>query len=187
MHMPEMARSWTREMVLELPDDGNRYELFGGELLVSPAPRPVHQFVLAELYQLLGPYVAREAIGRVLFSPADVPLDGNQLAQPDIFVVPVTGPAPRSWTDLPAPFLVIEIVSPSTARYDRQIKRRWFQRYRIHEFWIVDSDARQVERWRPDDSRPEIIDGILEWQPPGASDPLLVALPAVFHRALGET
>ncbi len=186
MGMPEVLRSWTREMVLALPDDGNRYELFGGELLVSSAPAPVHQLVVGHLFLALNAYVVRERLGLVFTSPADVPLDGDQLAQPDLFVVPgPQGPVPRSWMEIPTPILVIEILSPSTARYDRQVKRRWFQRTGIPEYWIVDPDARQVERWRPEDSRPEVIDQVLEWIPAGSGEPLRIDLPSLFEGVLG--
>ncbi len=187
MVMPEMAPSWTREMVLALPDDGNRYELFGGELLVTPSPRPLHQRVLAALFERLSPYVRQEGIGYVLWSPADIALDGEQLAQPDLFVVPgVGGPSPDQWAELPLPILVIEVLSPSTARYDRQVKRRWFQRAGIPEYWIVDPDARQVERWRPADSRPEVLDRLIEWLPDGTREPLTIDLVALFAEVLGS-
>jgi Uma2 family endonuclease len=186
MGMPEMARSWTREMVLALPDDGNRYELFGGELLVTPAPAPRHQFVVATLLRILGDFVTAQAVGRVLASPADVALDGEQLAQPDLFMIPgAPGPAPRAWAQLPLPILVVEVLSPSTARYDRQVKRRWFQRAGIAEYWIVDLDSRLVERWRPSDTRPEITVESLEWRPEGAGTPLRIDLPPLFDQVLG--
>ncbi|MSR01550.1 MAG: hypothetical protein EXR94_02235 [Gemmatimonadetes bacterium] len=57
MGMPNLAKTWTREQVLALPDDGNRYELVDGELLVSPAPRWVHQTGVKRLLFLLDPYV----------------------------------------------------------------------------------------------------------------------------------
>jgi len=88
---------------------------------------------------------------------------------------------------LPQPILVIEVLSPSTARFDRQIKRRWFQRVGIAEYWIVDPDARQVERWRPDDVRPEVLDESIEWHPTAASEPLRVDLVAMFAEILGST
>ena len=75
------------------------------------------------------------------------------------FVVPI-GPDGRrgaNWTDIRALLLAVEILSPSTARADRQAKRRLHQRERVGEYWIVDLDARVVERWRPDDERPEIV------------------------------
>jgi Uma2 family endonuclease len=185
MGMPEMARSWTREQVLALPDDGNRYELFGGELLVTPAPNPVHQALVGRFFALVEGYVRVQALGLAFMSPADVSLDGEQLAQPDLFVVPSRGPVPRSWADVSRPTLVIEVLSPSTARYDRQVKRRWFQRTGIEEYWIVDPDARQVQRWRPDDMRPEVLDESIEWHPSPANEPLRIDLVAMFIEVLG--
>ena len=186
MGMPEMARSWTREMVLALPDDGNRYELFGGELLVTPAPAPRHQFLVARLVRIVDEFVTAQSLGHVLASPADLSLDGDQLAQPDLFVVPgPPGPAPRTWAELPLPMLVVEVLSPTTARYDRQVKRRWFQRAGIAEYWIVDLDARLVERWRPPDTRPEIVVELLEWRPDGADAVLEIELPLLFEQVLG--
>ncbi|MBI1722977.1 MAG: hypothetical protein HYR48_03600 [Gemmatimonadetes bacterium] len=58
--MPDTARRWTAAMVRELPDDGNRYEVVHGVLLVTPAPRPVHQLVLEELRHRLATYLPSE-------------------------------------------------------------------------------------------------------------------------------
>ncbi len=66
--------------------------------------------------------------------------------------------------------LAVEILSPSSQRADRTVKRRLFQRERVPEYWIVDIDARLVSRWRPDDTRPEEIDGRLEWAPAAGID-----------------
>ena len=186
MVMPEMARSWTREMVLALPDDGNRYELLGGELLVTPAPKPRHQLVVGALLERLSLYARTQHVGYALASPADLSLGGDQLVQPDVFVVARTGAGvPEHWSEAPSPLLVVEVLSPSTARYDRQVKRRWFQRAGIPEYWIVDPDARQVERWRPADTRPEVLDAWLEWHPPGSRESLSIDLVALFVEVLG--
>jgi Uma2 family endonuclease len=186
MGMPDMARSWTREMVLALPDDGNRYELFGGELVVTPAPNPIHQDMVLGLCRRLDPYVQQEGIGRLFLSPADVSLDGRQLAQPDLFVIPgIAGKSVRTWAEMPRPILVIEISSPSSARYDSQVKRRWFQRAGIEEYWIVDPDARLVQRWRPGDERPEVLDQSIEWNPRGASAALTIDVVRMFDEMLG--
>src|SRR6266545_1515676 len=110
MGMPETTGRWTRDMVLALPDDGKRYELFDGELLVTPAPSWLHQRVVAAFFRRLDPYVRAHALGEVLLSPADVPLDGEQVAQPDLFVIPRSAARPPgSWTDLPNPILVLEV------------------------------------------------------------------------------
>jgi Uma2 family endonuclease len=82
--------------------------------------------------------------------------------------------------------LVVEIVSPSTARTDRQQKRRIYQSEGVPEYWIVDLDARVVERWRPHDTRPEIIADILVWQPQSDIAALSIDLVELFAEALGR-
>ena len=184
MAMPEMARKWTREMVLALPDDGNRYELFDGELLVTPSPTMPHQHAVALLWSAIAPYVTEHRLGITMSSPADLHLGGEQLSQPDLFVLPEL-PADRRWSAAPNPVLVIEVLSPSSARADRLVKRRRFQRAGIPEYWIVDLDAQVAERWRPDDERPEILDQRLVWHPAGAVEPLVIELPSLFREVCG--
>jgi Uma2 family endonuclease len=136
MVMSPAANVWTREQVLALPDDGNRYELVDGELLVSPSPRGVHQRAVGELYLLLGPYVRSHKLGYAAFSPADLDLRSGQLMQPDLFVGElVNGREPVDWSDYVIPLLVVEVASPSTARYDRITKRRRFQRSGVPTYW----------------------------------------------------
>ncbi len=183
MAMPHLDR-WTREQVLDLPDDGNRYELFDGTLVVTPSPSAPHQGVIALLLDHLGPYLSAHKVGRALTSPADLRLDGNQVAQPDIFVLPGRT-LPQSWVAAPLPLLAIEVSSPSSARYDRNFKRRYYQRAGVPEFWVVDPDARVVERWRPGDDRPELLDGDITWQPTADVPPLVIDLPALFAELWG--
>jgi Uma2 family endonuclease len=185
MGMAETARTWTREMVLALPDDGNRYELFDGELLVTPAPAGLHQVALMRLYNVIAPYVLEQHLGETLWSPADLSLGGDQLSQPDLFVVPFLPPPPMAWSGFPDPILIVEVLSPSTARADRIVKRRRFQRVGIPEYWIVDLDARAVERWRPGDERPELLDERMTWNPEGAAAWLEIDLPGLFRSVWG--
>lgn len=186
MAMPQMAERWTREMVLALPDDGNRYELFDGELLVTPAPNLRHQLAVQLLSDAIRPYARKERIGQTLMSPADLDLGGEQLSQPDLFVLPWLPADRSSWRGVPNPILVVEVLSPSTARGDRLVKRPRFQRAGIPEYWIVDLDARLVERWRPNDQGPEILDQWLEWHPNGAHSPLAIYLPHLFGEIDGD-
>jgi Uma2 family endonuclease len=181
MVMPDLARVWTREEVLALPDDGNRYELVDGELLVSPSPRPLHQLAVSAFHDRLKPYVRSHRLGTVLFSPAGLDLRSGQLMQPDLFVLapPADGPF-RAWSQAGIPRLVIEVLSPSTARYDRLTKRRRFQRSGVPAYWIVDLDARLVEVWAPADVAPTIVDETLTWQPDGTVPPLMIDLADVF-------
>jgi Uma2 family endonuclease len=82
--------------------------------------------------------------------------------------------------------LAIEVLSPSTARADRTTKRRRYQRAGIPEYWIVDLDARVIERWRPGDDRPEVLGETLTWLAPGAASPLTIELAPLFARIHGE-
>lgn len=185
MGMPDTNGRWTREMVLALPDDGNRYELFDGDLLVTPAPSGLHQLAISLLWEALLPFVRLHALGEILTSPADLHLDGEQLSQPDLFVVPSV-PADRAWASFPNSVLVVEILSPGTARFDRTVKRRRFQRSGIPEYWIVDLDARVVERWRPMDDRGEVLVELLPWHPAGSAEPLAIDLPGYFREVWGR-
>lgn len=185
MGMPDLVRRWTREEVLALPEDGKRYELFDGELLVTPAPSGLHQVALMRLFRLVAPFVEAHGVGETLLSPADLALGGEQLSQPDLFVVSFLPPA-RDWSSFPAPLLIVEVLSPSTARADRVVKRRRFQRAGIPEYWIVDLDARSIERWRPSDDRPEVLDERLAWQPEGLQAVLELDLPAFFRGVWGD-
>lgn len=179
MGMPDVLRHWTREEVLALPGDGMRHELFDGELVVTPAPAYRHQHVLGRLFRGLFDYVERTHAGVLLLSPADLPLRGRQVAQPDLFVLP-HGHFAQNWSDAPVPILAAEVASPSTVRYDRGIKRRAYQRAGVGEYWIVDPEAVLVERWRPEDLRPEILQESVTWHPLQGIDPLVIELASLF-------
>jgi Uma2 family endonuclease len=132
------------------------------------------------LWERLQPFVARYNLGVILTSPADLSLGGDYLSQPDLFILPGL-PASRSWADTAPPLLVIEVLSPATARYDRLVKRLRFQRAGIAEYWIVDLDAHVVERWRPEDERPEILAETLVWTPRGTEPGLTIDLLDLFR------
>ncbi len=187
MGMPQAATPWTAAMVRELPDDGNRYEVVDGELLVTPSPVKLHQRAVGLLLDFLRPYVERNRLGEALPSPADIELDPASLVQPDVFVEGlVEGRLSATWNAGAPLLLAVEVLSPSTARADRTTKRRRYQRADVPEYWIVDLDARTIERWRPGDDRPEVLSETLVWQPAGASAALTVALPPFFARVHGE-
>jgi Uma2 family endonuclease len=184
MGMPEATLRWTAEMARALPDDGNRYEVIDGALLVTPAPILVHQRAVYLLERALDEYITRHGIGEVLASPADIELEPGTLVQPDVFVVPLRagGDYPGSWTDVRALLLAIEILSPSSRRHDRVTKRRFFARVGVPEYWVVDLDARRVERWRPGDEQAEVLIERLEWRPEGAGEPFTLDLADFFAR-----
>ncbi|MGH7646559.1 MAG: Uma2 family endonuclease [Gemmatimonadaceae bacterium] len=183
-----MREAWTAERVRALPDDGNRYELIEGELVVTPSPRYVHQTAVLELLLRLNPWLRQTGTHRVLMSPADISLGEDEVLQPDVFVYrTVDGRAVRDWSDISSLVLVIDVLSPGTARYDRQLKRRRYQRAGVPEYWIVDLDSRLIERWRPADQRPEVLADRIVWQPDAEqSAQLEIDVEAFFAEIHGE-
>jgi Uma2 family endonuclease len=185
MGMPETLERWTAARVRDLPDDGKRYEVVDGELFVTPAPTFDHQRAVGELYVLLRAHCQSIGCGEAVTSPADVEFDPRTLVQPDVFVVPIGAGRPKRWSDIRSLLLASEILSPSTARADRTVKRRRYQRAGVPEYWIFDLDARLVERWRPGDERPEVLSDRITWQPEAGIAALEINLPAFFARVLG--
>lgn len=180
MPMPDVARRYTVAEVLAFPEDGRRYELIGGELLVSPAPLPRHQELIARLAVLLRRYCEREATGfRTFLSPADISWDDATLVQPDLFVVPASQ-ATNDWRTYQDLVLAAEVLSPASRRTDRVEKRRLYQAHRVGTYWIVDEESRLVEVWHPDDSRPEIVTEALRWQAAPEAPELVAALEELF-------
>ena len=164
MAMPNTARRYTVAEVLAFPEDGNRYEVVHGGLLVTPAPRPRHQAVLQRLLVSLHKHIEITGAGAEVFpSPADISWDDETLVQPDLFVVP-RDEVSNDWSTFKTLLLAVEVVSPSSQRADRVIKRRLYQEQKVAAYWIVDVDAQVVEVWRPDDERPEIAAETLQWQ-----------------------
>lgn len=192
MGMPlESARRWTarevRRLIADQPLATPRYELVDGELLVTPSPGPAHQQAVALLLVALSHYLERERIGNALTSPSDIELEPEDVRQPDIYVLPATEWKRVIREGFPAHelLLAVEVLSPSSGHHDRVRKRPGYQRH-VPEYWIVDVDARLIERWRPDDARPEIITDRVTWTPAGAMSSFVLELSEFFMRVWGE-
>jgi Uma2 family endonuclease len=177
---------WTAEMVYALPEDGKRYEVLDGELVVTPAPSWGHQSVVARLWRLLDDHVRAYALGYAYLAPADIEFSPRRLLQPDLFVVPPTADGKRAhaWGEVRRLLLAVEVLSPSTARVDRVRKRALYLEEGVPEYWIVDPDGRCVERWRSGDARPEVVDERLVWAPVDGVAPLDIDLQVLFEGAL---
>ena len=185
MGMPATRRRWTIAEVRALTREGRpwpRYELIGGELLVTPAPRGAHQYIVTELTVLLHAYLERWPIGHVLVSPADLELEPGTITQPDVFVVPtdtrIAGEV-FEWSDVKRLLLAVEVLSASNVRTDRVVKRDFYLDHGVAEYWVVDVDARIVERWTASREAPVVERGLLKWTP-GSVDAMVLDLDALF-------
>jgi len=171
---------FTAEMVRALPDDGQRYEVVHGELLVTPSPRLWHQEIVGRLAFAIRTYLTREPVGHALASPADISFAPDTLVQPDVFVVPLDQARTLKWTEIRRLLLVVEVLSPSSARADRFTKRRWYQEAGVPVYWLVDADAQAVEVWTPEARSPALERERLTWEPEGARQPFVLELGELF-------
>jgi Uma2 family endonuclease len=137
----------TYEDYVSLPNDGKRYEIHDGELSVTPSPTFRHQSVLAALLGALRTHVLANDLGEVVPAPITVVLAPTTIVEPDIIYIAkerMSIVGTRGTVD-GAPTLAVEILSPSTARNDRQTKKQLFERYGVAYYWIVDPEARVIE------------------------------------------
>jgi len=149
--IPRMTiEEWNR-----LPDDGNRYELIDGELLVSPAPKTNHQRVSRRLVTLLDSFVTSRRLGEVFHAAFDVYLESESqtCVEPDIVFVAnqrlhlIADEGLRG-----VPDLVVEILSESTRRVDLSDKLELYRRTGVPEYWVADPERRSIAVYRFADS-----------------------------------
>jgi Uma2 family endonuclease len=172
---------FTANQVRALPADGNRYEVVHGELLVTPAPRPLHQEMVRRLLVGLSLYLDAEPVGHVLAAPADISWGPDTLVQPDVFVLPLEQVRTLEWSRMTSLLLVAEVLSPTSARSDRFAKRVEYQRQGVPLYWVVDPEQHQVEVWTPADTSPRVERERLAWRPVGARRTFEMGLDALYR------
>ena len=171
---------YSAEMVRNIPDDGNRYETVLGELLVTPAPRPLHQRVVLGWARVLADYVDEHGGGEVFVSPGDISWSPDTLVQPDVFVVDLAEARTGEWSMMKNLMLVVEVLSPGTTRQDRFAKRRLYQEVGVPLHWIVDPEQKIVEVWTPRAQFPSIERERLVWTQESAAESCVLDLEELF-------
>jgi len=137
----------TYEDYRQIPDDGRRYELLEGQLHITPTPGLEHQRVSKRLFTILLRYFEDGGRGTIFFAPLDVILAEDDVVQPDLVVV--RDPAQLSSRGVEgAPFLLVEVISPGRAHYDRTVKAQRYAARGVPHYWIVDPQARRLECFR---------------------------------------
>ncbi|HWF43022.1 MAG TPA: Uma2 family endonuclease [Candidatus Kapabacteria bacterium] len=130
---------------MRLPE-GTPIQLIDGEFIMSPAALTIHQRISMRLSARLYGFVSSQGLGEVFSAPTDVHVSYKDVYQPDIFFI-----ASDHLSDIEedgvygAPDLVIEILSPSTAVYDRGPKKDGYEKFGVKEYWIVDPQKKSVE------------------------------------------
>lgn len=167
---------WTYSEYARLPDDGNRYEVIDGEVLVTPAPTPHHQKVIARLLVALLDNVEGQDLGWV-FQDVDLLFVTGQFLRPDLLVVPAGQRAGITDRGVEvAPALVVEVLSPSSRTIDHVKKPRRYLEFGVPAYWVVDPFEGAVWMWDaaggPDAARVET--GRVTWAFGGAREPFSV-------------
>ena len=154
--MSTATRIWTYADLDKLPEstNGDRYEIIEGELVVTPAPIPLHEDLTTELFHRFDAVVRPRRQGRIYTAPVDVLLDDKVNLIPDLIFVSrerrhIVGP--KAITG--APDIVVEILSPSTRHRDLGVKLRLYAQYGVREYWLVDPEARTVIVYALEDGR----------------------------------
>ncbi len=144
--MIKEVKDWTYDKYYEL-DDQNRYEIYDGELVMSPAPKPLHQKVIRKLYDFIRNHIIQKHIGELYFSPIDVVFAENVVCQPDLLFISTErlDIVDDDKAIFGAPDVIIEIASPSTEKHDRNIKFDIYERHGVLEYWIISLADKSAE------------------------------------------
>ena len=145
MQIETTKKLYTYEDYLKIDDD-NQYELIGGKLIMVPSPKSIHQIISFELAATLRDYVRKNKLGRVITAPLDVFLSETEKPQPDIMFISKERLNIIAENNIQgAPDLVVEVLSPSTGKYDRTEKSRMYYNHGVKEYWIVDPYHKVIE------------------------------------------
>lgn len=186
MAMPVVVPRYTISDLDSFPDDGNRYELLDGILLVSPGPAPLHELVLGRLLSALCVYLAPTKLATV-FPRGTVELEPNNHLEPDILVIPADepeggiGPETR-WTAVQRWWLTVEVSGSASRVYDRDHKVPAYVALGVREVWRVDLDDHCIYESRRDAIGERCQTEQLVWHPPELAEPLVIDVPALFER-----
>lgn len=143
LDLPVPSRPLTYADLERMPDDGRRYELFDGSLLVSPSPSRLHQRAVLQLVRLLDPLTL--PAWELFTAPFDVVIDDHTAFEPDVLIARMADLTERN---LPAPpVLAIEVLSPSTRTTDLTTKHALLRDFGCRHYWVVDPDEPSVLAW----------------------------------------
>lgn len=147
---PQTATRMTYEEFMALPEEeGKRYELIEGELIVNPAPNLRHQAIIGNFYYAFRQYFDQHPGGKVYVAAVDVVLSIENVLEPDVIVVLADRASRLQGMNVKgAPNIAIEVLSPGSRRKDEVTKRRLYEKYGVEEYWIADPDTETVRLYR---------------------------------------
>ena len=167
---------YTVDDLERFPEDGNRYELLDGMLLVTPAPRAVHQIVATRIAARL-----HNAVGSVahVVGPGAISVPPSTQLQPDILVYPARFSPTTDWAKINEHWLAVEVLSRSSRVYDREFKRDAYFALGVQEVWLVDIEDASVEVCRARGGG-EILRDAIAWRMPVSDSVVSIPLGEIF-------
>jgi Uma2 family endonuclease len=150
---------WTYDDYLQLPDDGNRYEIIDGVLYMANAPAYDHQYAVGQIFGEIRNFVKGKNLGVVLTAPFEVHLsEKTRPVQPDVlFIANDRKPDVSAQVFKGSPDIVVEVISPSSLRLDQHIKFGAYEQAKVREYWLVDPKTRSVEVYSLPKDGPEYV------------------------------
>src|SRR5579883_3456358 len=137
---------WTYEMYAALPDNGHRYEIVQGVLMMAPAPEPAHQGVIQQINHYLYERIFLTDRGLVFTRPLDVVFSAQQVTLPDVLVLLAEHLERLKEKYIEGPSdLAVEVISPRSITYDRLVKYNLYEQAGVPEYWLVNVKAQNIE------------------------------------------
>lgn len=160
------------------PDDGNRYEVLDGTLLVTPAPNFGHQLVASRIQGTL--IAALQVPGHAhVVGPGAIAVPPRTQLQPDILVFPARFGPRVDWAKVTEHWLAVEVLSRFSRIYDREVKRGAYFALGVRQLWLVDARDRSIDVWRSPRLH-RVEREIVRWRAPGLNLVLTLNLADVF-------
>lgn len=157
---------YTVDDLEHFPDDGNRYELLDGVLLVTPQAAAPHQIVASRIQFELTASLQKPGLAHVVGPGAVVRMPNTQL-QPDILVYPARFNPTTDWRKVTEHWLAVEVLSRSSRIYDREFKRDAYFALGLKQVWLVDWHARSLEVWKAK-GKSSVVRDTIRWRIAGA-------------------
>ena len=178
MGMAVSIPRYTVDDLERFPNDGNRYELLDGVLIVTPAPREVHQAIVGEIQGRLFAALGPNGVARVV-GPGAIARQPRTQLEPDILVYPTSFRLGVGWAGITEHWLAVEVLSRSSRFYDREFKRDAYFALGVQQVWLVDIEDRSVDVWRSR-AEHEVVRDVIRWPVPTTDLVVAIDLAEVF-------
>jgi Uma2 family endonuclease len=186
MAMRAAVPRYTLQDLDSFPDDGNRYELVDGILLVTPAPLPPHDAVVMRLISLLNLHFGPRPVASVSARGA-VEIAPNVHMEPDVLVMPAWTRVPETWLEVRDWWLAVEVSGRGSRIYDRDHKRPAYLSAGVREFWRVDLKDRCAYVSSPEHPDERREDVRATWVPTKGPGPFVLDVAALFEGVTGDS